>query len=212
VGGESESVGAYERAVQLIADIPSAARARVLTGLAAALAFVGRPDPLKWSAEALRIARAAGDRREEGRAMQTLGYCRVMAGAVEAGLADCRQALAIATALGHSEDLCLVHSNLVGSLRMAGRTAEAAAVAMDGIEIARQRGAGRVFGTFLRGSAVEALILLGRRAEAADLLPAQPDPLAYGTGVPATNLWLAAANLHTWRGNFDTAQQSLMRA
>src|SRR6185503_8072833 len=80
---ESESIGAYQRAVELVPDTPSAERARALTGLASALSYADRPDPTAWCQEALRVARAAGARGEEGRALQSLGYCRAMAGDVD---------------------------------------------------------------------------------------------------------------------------------
>ena len=103
---ESESIGAYERAVELTPDAPTEQRATVLNGLASALLYADRPDPSAWYQEALRVARAAGARGDEGRALQTPGYCSAMAGDVEAGLGHCRQALAIAAELGQSEDHC----------------------------------------------------------------------------------------------------------
>jgi hypothetical protein len=51
---ESESIGAYERAVQLVPDTASAQRARALTGLASALVYADRPDPSSWCEEAVR--------------------------------------------------------------------------------------------------------------------------------------------------------------
>src|SRR5262249_48458195 len=104
-GGEAESIGAYERAVGLVPDSPSIEPARVLTGLAGALVYADRPDQVMWCTEALRIARLAGARSEEGRALGHLGYCRAMTGDIEAGLDHCRQALAIAIQLDHTEDL-----------------------------------------------------------------------------------------------------------
>jgi len=206
---EAESIGAYERAVHLVPDLPTAERARVLTGLAGALVYADRPDSGTWCREALRVARAAGARGEEGQALGRLGYCRAMAGDVTGGLEDCRQALVIAARFGHADDLYRAYSGLVGVLRMAGRTAEAASVALEGVEAARQRGAQRTYGNLLLGDAVEAMILLGRWDEAEALLPAHPDVLAHGTAVIATNLWLSAANLHIWRGRFDLAQRFL---
>ena len=203
---ESESIGAYERALELIPDSPTAERARALTGLAGALAYADRPDPLAWSAEALRVARAAGARGEEGRALQPLGYCLAMAGDVEGGLAHCRQALVIAAELDQSEEQYRAYVNLAGVLRMAGRTVEAATTALEGVEVARRRGADRTYGNLLLGDAVDALILLGRWDEADALLPEKPDVEAHGTPVIATNLWLSAAGLHIWRGRFDRSQ------
>ncbi|WP_203907844.1 ATP-binding protein [Rhizocola hellebori] len=200
---ETESIGAYESAVQLAPAGASAQRARALTGLAGALTYADRPDAAAWCEEALQVARSAGAQREEGRALQSLGYCEAMAGNVESGLSACRDALGIATRLGHSEDLYRAYTNLAGVLRMAGRTAEAAATAMEGAHVARRHGADRTYGNLLLGDAVDALILLGRWDEADAALPDEPDIAAHGTPVIATNLWLSAAGLHTWRGRFD---------
>ena len=187
----------------------TAGRARVLTGLASALVYADRPDPSPWCEEAVRVARAAGARREEGRALQSLGYYRAMVGDVEAGLAHCRQALAIAAEAATSEDHCRAYVSLVGVLRMAGRVNEAAQTGMEGVGVARRRGADRTYGNLLLGDAIEALTLVGRWDEADELLPGEPDAAAHGTPLIATNLWLSAANLHTWRGRFDRSQRFL---
>jgi len=200
---ESESIGAYLRAVELVPDSPTLERARALTGLASAFAYADRPDPSAWCAEALRVARAAGARGEEGRALQSLGYCLAMAGDIGAGVDRCRQALAIAAELGQPDEHYRAYVALVATLRIAGRTAEAFTTAMEGVDLARRRGAERTYGNLLLGDAVDLLILLGRWDEADALLPAEPDVQAHGTPVVATNLWLSAANLHTWRGRFD---------
>lgn len=206
---ESESIGAYESALALAPAESSSERAQALTGLASALAYADRPEAAAWCEEALRVARVAQARVEEGRALQTLGYCQAMAGSVEDGLVACRQALAIASELGKSDDTYRAYTNLVGVLRMAGRTAEAVTTAMEGVEVARKRGAERTFGNLLLGDAIDALILLGRWDEADALLPQEPDVVAHGTPVMATNLWLSAANLHTWRGRFDLSRMFL---
>jgi DNA-binding CsgD family transcriptional regulator/tetratricopeptide (TPR) repeat protein len=206
---ESESIGAYQRAVDLVPDGPTAERARVLTGLASAFTYADRPDPSVWCAEALRVARAAGARGEEGRALQSLGYCRAMAGEIKSGVDLCRQALAIAAELGQSDEHYRAYVALVATLRIAGRSAEAYTTAMEGVHLARRRGAERTYGNLLLGDAVDLLILLGRWDEADELLPDEPDVQAHGTPVVATNLWLSAANLHTWRGRFDRSQRFL---
>jgi ATP/maltotriose-dependent transcriptional regulator MalT len=203
---ESQSVGAYQRALELAPPGPSPERARALSGLASALTYADRPDAAAWCEEALSVARAAGARGDEGRALQSLGYCRAMAGEVESGLVHCREALSIAAQEDRSEDLYRAYANLVGVLRMAGRTTEAAATALEGVDVARRRGAERTYGNLLLGDAIEALILVGRWDEADALLPAEPDVVAHGSPVIATNLWLSAANLHTWRGRFDRSR------
>jgi len=206
---ESESIGAYQRAVELVPDGPSAERARALTGLASALAYADRPDPTAWCEEALRVARAAGARGEEARALQSLGYCRATAGDVDSGVSYCREALAIATKVGQPDVLYRTYVSLVQALRIAGRTSEAYATAMEGVDLARRRGAERTYGNYLLGDAIELLVLLGRWEEAEELLPTTPDLLALGTPLGASNLWLTAANLYTWRGRFELAQQFL---
>jgi len=206
---EAESIGAYRMAVRLVPPAPSAERARALVGLAGALVYAGAPGSSASCEEALRVARAAGARGEEGRALQSTGFCLAMAGDVESGLDYSRQALAIAEELGQSEELYRAYLGLTGVLRMAGRTAEAAATALSGVDVARQRGAERTYGNYLLGDAIEALILVGHWAEADELLPGEPDIVAHGTPVIATNLWLSAATLHTWRGRFDQAQRFL---
>jgi DNA-binding CsgD family transcriptional regulator len=118
----------------------------------------------------------------------------------------CRQALTIAAELGQSDEHYRAYVALVATLRIAGRSAEAYTTAMQGVDLARRRGAERTYGNLLLGDAIELLILLGRWDEADELLPDEPDVQAHGTPVVATNLWLSAANLHTWRGRFDRSQ------
>jgi DNA-binding CsgD family transcriptional regulator len=178
----------------------------VLTGLASALVYADRPDPAGWGEEALRVARVAGARDEEGRALQSLGYRRAMAGDTAGGLANCLEALRIAADSGQLDDHCRAYATLVGVLRMAGRTGEAVSTALEGLEVARRRGADRTYGNLLLGDAIEAMILLGRWDEAEALLPDEPDTAEHGSPVVATNLWLSAANLHTWCGRFELSQ------
>jgi DNA-binding CsgD family transcriptional regulator len=126
-----------------------------------------------------------------------------MSGEVESGLVHCREALSVAAQEDNSEDLYRAYASLVGVMRMAGRTTEAVATALEGVDVARRRGADRTYGNLLLGDAIDAMILVGRWDEADALLPAEPDVAAHGSPVIATNLWLSAANLHTWRGRFD---------
>lgn len=59
-----------------------------------------------------------------------------------------------------------MYANLTTVLDLAGRHEEAVAVAMEGIDAARDAGMEAVYGNFLRGNAADSLFLLGRWDEA----------------------------------------------
>ena len=85
---------AYQEAVRLVpADPPSAARSWVLSGLGRFYAETDRPaEAVALCEEALSVARAAGARQVETRALVPLGMSQVMLGDVETGLATLRRA------------------------------------------------------------------------------------------------------------------------
>jgi len=202
---EASTIAAYETAVRLVPETPSGERARVLCGLAAVLMMAGRHAESRLLAEqALHVAREVGARRAEAHALCTLGTDLVSLGDVENGLALQREALAIAGQFDNPEDLCRLYANLSDRLRTAGRFAEAAEIALRGVELAERYGTADTFGNFVLGNALEALFWLGRWDEIDNRLG--DGPIDTGNAVQKTNPWCAIASLRTVQGRFDEAQ------
>ncbi len=141
---EAATIAAFENAVHLVPDTPSAERARVLCGLAAMLMMAGRHADSRPLAEyALDVARQVEARRAEAHALSTLGIDLTMLGEVENGLALQREALAITGRFDNMEDVCRTYANLSDCLGAAGRFAEAVELAMRGVELAERYGTRR---------------------------------------------------------------------
>ena len=104
---------------------PSAARSWVLSGLGGFYADTDRPaEAVAVCEEALSVARAAGARQVETRALVPLGMSQVMLGDVETGLATLRQARELAVDLGDVHEVARASTSLARALsaaRAAGR-------------------------------------------------------------------------------------------
>ena len=99
---EATRLAAYLEAVRLVPVEPaSAARSWVLSGLGTCYATSDRPvEAVAMCEQALAVARSAGAREVETRALLPLGISRVLLGDVDAGLLTLRQARDLATELG----------------------------------------------------------------------------------------------------------------
>ncbi len=165
--GSDEALEVYQQAVDLLPGGPSAARARVLAGLAHALVTASRLHAGRASAEeALAVARSAGARQEEGWALMALGNALSGLGEREAGRARLRQAREVAEELGDAELLADVFTFLPQVLDAAGRLADALAEALEGMAAVGRLGLERSRGGFLAAYAGNVCFRLGRWEDA----------------------------------------------
>lgn len=171
--GDSErALAARRRAVELVPDTPSPARAAVVAGLAQARMLDGTFSEAEGLAEeAIRVARACEppDRYWELQATTTLGVSLGWRADPEGAIAMLEEARAMAIAMGELDELFRVYANLTTVLDLAGRHDEAVNLASEGIEAARAAGLEAVNGNILRGNAADSLFLLGRWPEAREM-------------------------------------------
>ncbi|MEV6350594.1 AAA family ATPase [Actinoplanes sp. NPDC051851] len=207
-GRRAESVAVYERAwAALEPRAASAAKARVLAGLALARLQAGQYTAGgDLAAGALRLAREVGARTEEGRALNISGLALGMRGDPE-GERRLRQALDVARAEQHIEDLLRAYGNLGLILEHAGRLREAAAVTMEGLREARRLDlANTRQGAVLANNASAVLVLLGEWDEVEKIITevslARP---------PRESLYprLTLAEVTVGRGRFPQARELL---
>lgn len=150
--------------------MPGHWRANALAHLSALLLYQRR------TAEAAARARQARDLAQEVDAIEeqilaegVLGWCLLLEGDIEAGLASIRRALdaAQATEGDHMAGRypvgpALAHSQLAIALELVGRFEEAHDVAVAGVDIATRQGVTLTYGAVLQASAARALYQLGR--------------------------------------------------
>jgi DNA-binding CsgD family transcriptional regulator len=209
--GDPAALSEQQQAVRLVPPGPSVERARVLGSLAYLLVLVDRFAEARGPAEeAVTIATQVGARAEEANARTALGSAQINLGDPDAGLAELQAAVRLATQAG---DMILALRATVShsdGLLAAGRPAEAATVALDGIEEAHRMGLTRAFGPFLACNATEALVALGRwdQAEQVSRQGLETAP-SDAVSVP---LLLARAALELGRGDLDAAQARLQAA
>ena len=113
-GRDDDALDAYEQAIRLVpADLPTAARARVLAASADALERVDRPQhAAERAAEAVAVARAARSPGDEGHARHTLGVALATMGDLAGGLAELHHSLEIAVRGGDVADAAGIHRHL----------------------------------------------------------------------------------------------------
>jgi DNA-binding CsgD family transcriptional regulator len=154
---------------------------------------------------ALEIAEAAGATPLASRVLASLAYEAFLRGQVEEGQAFLERGRALAQDSqygGALLGLAVVDSEVQLKLAKFHRAAE---VARHGLEAARQVGLEASAGaTILASCAAEALLALGRTAEAAALI----DPLTWG--LPTRTSWVvheARAEIDLLRGDIETADR-----
>jgi DNA-binding CsgD family transcriptional regulator len=189
-GAEAALDEAYRR---VPANPPSAIRARVLGQLGGLRFRQGRcAESLALADEAVDVARASGAVAELAFALGVRGWGRTAFGRPTEGIADLREALAMAAFLGRPEGRALGIANLSSVLLFAGRLEEAFGTAVDGLSVVRAIGLERAYGASLAATAAAAAYLLGRWAEACELcakaLIAAPGPEAVWPGAVAMRL------------------------
>jgi DNA-binding CsgD family transcriptional regulator/tetratricopeptide (TPR) repeat protein len=201
------ATAAIERAVATVpAEPPTWERARVLAAHGRLLMLVGRQSQaMTRCEEAIAVARQVGARAEEGHALTVLGTSLGTLGQIEAGIAYLEQAREIASELGEVADLVRAHMNLATVLEWSGRCADGAGLYLAGLDVARRFGAFGRYGPMLLPYAATALLSLGRRAEAGQLL-AEAFELDLESPADRIGPLIARGNLRLWDGDLAAAQ------
>ena len=211
-GRSEDALASYTKAVELVPAEPTHERARVLASDAHALLNAARYDESATRAqEAVELARRAGARLEEGRALGTLGFDRAVSGDPEAGLDLLQDATAIADEVSDLHGLATAYRQraivLSGPL---GCLDDALALTKQGLHHLHELRLERSYGVSLQAVAADTLFRLGQWDEAEDVLAAalQHDP----SGSAAIDLYLARGKLSVGRGRFEAAADDLRTA
>src|SRR5205807_10273505 len=120
--------------------------------------------------EALAIADAVGAEAVEAHVLNTMCGNLCATGDPNRAVTAARQALAIARRLRLADEMQRSYTNGSNALDEAGHIEESIAMAQEGIESAREIGAERQWGDFLRGEVAGRLMQIGRWCEAEELL------------------------------------------
>jgi DNA-binding CsgD family transcriptional regulator/tetratricopeptide (TPR) repeat protein len=171
-GDTPRAMAAVERAVVITPpEPPSVERARALAAHGQLLMLLAhQADARARCEQAVAVARRVGARAVEGHALTTLGTSLGILGYLEEAIPDLEQGRRIAVELANVDDLGRAHANLATVLDMSGRAADAVEVFLAGADMARQFGALGRYGPNLLADAANALLSLGRREEAEELL------------------------------------------
>jgi DNA-binding CsgD family transcriptional regulator len=216
-----DMAGALAEADAVVAEgaaVPDRWRANALAHLAALLLYERRTDEARQrTTEARDLAAKADAPEEQILAEGVLGWCLLLDGDIDAGLAAIRRAVVAADA---SEDArlagrypvgsALAHSQLAVALEMVERFDEAHDIAIAGTEIAARQGVARTFGSTLEASAARALYHMGRWDESGRRVDDAIRGGAVGSG--RISLLAVRALLEVARGNLDEADGTLKEA
>ncbi len=204
VAGDADgALDARRRAVELVPNGPSTARAAVVAGLAQVRMLDGTfSEAERLARDAIRIAQACDPpaRTWELHATTTLGVSLGWRADPETAVAMLSDARRMAEELGDLDELFRVYANLTTVLDLAGRHEDAVAAASEGIEIARSAGLEAVYGNFLRGNAADSLFLLGRWEEARSLSMTALEWLPAGVNFLNTLVSLATVEIELSAG------------
>jgi DNA-binding CsgD family transcriptional regulator/tetratricopeptide (TPR) repeat protein len=191
-------------AVQLVPDEPTEARAKVLATLGQELMLAGDLEAIGVCEDAIRVAQSVGDRVIEGHARNSLGSTLTGIGRLEEGLAELNRSRELALETCSWYDVARAATNEGAALQTMARDEDALAIWMEGAEVARAHGLDRACGLFLRLNAVEALLRLGRWADAdvelGEVRAANPE------GIDEWRLAELEALLAAGRGQLDLAR------
>jgi DNA-binding CsgD family transcriptional regulator/tetratricopeptide (TPR) repeat protein len=201
------ALAAYEQAEQLVAaEAPSAERARVLGDHAHGLLEIGRPqEAIPRCEDAIAVARLAGARAEEARALVVLASCLDDPAELDRSIALHLEARRLAEEAGDTQTVVDTYGELAFTLARAGRDRDALADAREGYQRARQLGLEHAVGSYVAYNLAWQLLAAGQWAECerftTDLLAA--DSWA------AHDLHAIRAQLLTRQGNFAAAHEQL---
>ena len=208
-GHDQDALPAYRRAVELLRETPaSEERALVLAAEGQVLMLCNRPEESSARcAEALALARTVGAEAVEAHVLNTTCGNLTTVGDLDRAVTAARQALAIARRLRLLEEMQRSYTNGSDALDEAGHVEESIAMAREGIESAREVGAERQWGDFLRGEVAGRLMQIGRWVEAEELLDEVVDRSP--TGVTAGIVYRYLGQLRAEQGDFDAAARAL---
>ena len=211
-GDHAAAAASLDEALRLIpAEPPTTIRARALAQLAGVRMYAGRfPEAAAAATAAIEVARASGGRGEEALALGVLGWVTALRGEAAEGIALYRAALGIAEELGGVEGIALGYAELARMLDAIGRPEASLEAAREGFAVTSGLGLERTYGGILLGYAINALLDLGRWAEARTALDTA---MEHGyTGRPALWLRINEARLETGQGNLEAAAAAIRAA
>ncbi len=211
-GRGEAAVAEYRRAIELMpAEPPSAERALVLAAFAQVLMLANRfAECLPPCEEALAIAREVDAPSIEAHALNTLTATYSHRGEQRRGVEATAEAREIANRLGLVEEICRSYVNGSDALDQAGLVEESIELAREGIESARELGAGRGFGDFLQAEIAMRLLRSGRWAEAERTLT--EIDRGRPTGIIEGQVRSQLAQLRADRGELEEAAADAARA
>jgi ATP/maltotriose-dependent transcriptional regulator MalT len=204
---QEESVETINRALALLPDDEqSRERAALLVELARCRMLQSRfGESIGVARDALEVARAIGVRDVEVRALNVMGTALGNSFEAEAGAGALREALDIAREAGLAREVTAAYINLADVLHVSGHTADALAVAREGLETGAPSTRAH---DWLTMNAVEFSYYLGRWKEARELLPSQ-SRRRYGNQL---FVWyMSRAVLALGEGDLETARVELDR-
>jgi DNA-binding CsgD family transcriptional regulator/tetratricopeptide (TPR) repeat protein len=171
-GDGEQALAAYQRALEAIGtDRSSAEAAEVLASHAAVLMIASRYAEAKERAgEALKAAYASGADTARASALVTLGVVEAMIGDADEALRLLASGQAVATSSGVDEQRWRAIANTTYVLRNIGRPETCIEVAKAGLATLPKRGSYPPGALIALSNAAEAMLLLGRWAEAEALL------------------------------------------
>jgi DNA-binding CsgD family transcriptional regulator/tetratricopeptide (TPR) repeat protein len=182
--GHRTAVDDLREAARLVpAEPPSVARARVLSTLAQHLYLLpkGMEEARALAAEALDVAREAGDATVEAHALTTLAACDFSEADAERHLAILAEAAEVYRRGADDSAMLRVATNESHILESIGEHGRAIEAAQRGIGLARKHGQARTSGAFLTINLTEPLHALGRWDEVVEMtehaLELSPPPL-----------------------------------
>lgn len=210
IGDGDGAAQARAEAVRLVpAEPPSAQRARALASYSHILMLTNRQDQVDGPGyEALRMARALGERDVEAAVLGTLGPSLAARGE-EDGLELLHEARALAEELGDDWQVARTYHNEGATLLVWGRYEGAMAVASTGVDRVRGTPAARTIGGGLAAILAHAAVALGRWEVADEVL--RNAPRETGGIFPALNQ-LHLAYLAACRGEPERARSALTEA
>ncbi|MGA7203585.1 MAG: AAA family ATPase [Specibacter sp.] len=197
------------RALELVpAGTDEPLRAGMLNRLAARYMLEANLDQaILVAGEAMALAEATKNAAEQSVAANLRGVSRIMAGELDAGLADIEAAEPLA--LGDPDALLRYRVNYSDILHLLGRYDDAVRVAEEGIARARERGVERTTGALLSSNAVEPLFARGDWLRAAVLLERN---LALSPPATFLGYLLRSKTVATlWAGKGEEAESLLRR-
>jgi DNA-binding CsgD family transcriptional regulator len=203
-GRSREAAETRKRALALLPEEPSQARAQVLAGTMRELMLESRyHEAVETAGEALEIARAVGDEVSEVRILNGMGSSLFGLGRTADGEHALREALAKAKDGGWLDTALTVNLNLADMLASAGRLPEARVVAEEGYEFSRRQGRRRRWDDLLRAE------LAFDAGDWAASEAALPGPARPAMGTTFLNDALRRIELAMGRGDHERARQLL---